>query len=46
MFLIKNIIARFDKIATWRKNSIDDPRAESITADPEEPLRTQRRPFH
>ena len=36
MFLIKKIIARFDKkIATWRKKSIDDPRGESITVDPE-----------
>ena len=37
LFLIKKIAARFDeKIATWRKKSVDDPREESITADPEE----------
>ena len=37
LFLIKKIAARFDeKIATWQKKSVDDPREESITADPEE----------
>ena len=37
MFLIKKIVARFDKkIVAWQKKSIDDPREESITADPEE----------
>ena len=37
LFLIKKIVARFDKkMAAWRKKSIDDPREESITADPEE----------
>ena len=27
---------KIKKIVTWRKKSIDDPREESITADPEE----------
>ena len=38
LFLIKKIIAaQFNKrIATWRKKSIDSPREEFITADPEE----------
>ena len=33
----KKIVTRFDKkIATWRKNSIDDPIEESLAVDPEE----------
>ena len=37
--LLKHVkLTVFDKkkIVTWRKKSIDDPRGESITADPEE----------
>ena len=39
---MKKVVARFDKnIAAWRKKSIDDPREECITANPEEEPNTE-----